>query len=419
MQESKFPPKAFISYSWESDLHIEWVRGVAGRLVHAGVDVTLDQWQIVPGESLTSFMEGGVRDSNFVIVICTPTFARKADSRTGGVGYEQQIVSGDLLQGTPRSKFIPLLRAGELHGESRALPTYLSGSVFIDFRDDTKFEASLEELLRAIFRKRRFVRPVLGTPPSLPSTADPLPPAVPLESVREPSEKHCIILNDQLQPEEGSRAVLILVDEILDSLRRRIPFEVEVIIPQLRDTREALSALAAKGDLALEDRELRLELRRKVLHLSIFDIPEDALLSELIETVARQAGRIYGLTEVDQVAECVDESIKLFSPASRREQGTTFQIYPESRDWYTSFTIYRKEAEELANKEGVPVGYLIGDYGLQLFDFPSVVVRTKVIPALAFEYFRLKYDDRRGDKWRSASSVEEFFDIYKLKIGLA
>jgi hypothetical protein len=153
MQENTSPPKAFISYSWESDLHKQWVRGVAERLVHAGVDVTLDQWQIVPGESLTAFMEGGVRDSNFVIVVCTPTFARKADSRTGGVGYEQQIVSGDLLQGTPRSKFIPLLRAGELHGESRALPTYFSGSVFIDFRDDAKFEASLEELFRAILER--------------------------------------------------------------------------------------------------------------------------------------------------------------------------------------------------------------------------------------------------------------------------
>lgn len=418
MQENAFQPKAFISYSWESDLHKQWVRGVAERLVHAGVDVTLDQWQIVPGESLTSFMEGGVRDSDFVIVICTPTFARKADSRTGGVGYEQQIVSGNLLQGTPRSKFIPLLRAGELQGESRAFPTYFSGSVFIDFRDDANFEISLEELLRAIFGKRRFVKPALGTPPSLPSTADALPPTVSLGPVR-PSEKHCINLNNQLEPVEGSRAVVILADEILYSLRRGVPFEVEVIIPQLRDAREALSALAAKGDLALKDRERRLDLRRQVLHLSIFGVPKDELLSEVIETVARQAGRIYGLTEVDQVAECVDESIKLFSPAPWPDQGTAFQIYPESGSWYTSFMIDSKKAEELASKEGVHVGYLTDGYGLQPFDFPSVIVRTRVIPALAFEYFRLKYNDERGDKWRKASSVEEFFDIHKLKVGLA
>lgn len=418
MQESTFPPKVFVSYSWESELHKQWVRGVAERLVHAGVDVTLDQWQIVPGESLTSFMEGGVRDSNFIIVICTPTFARKADLRAGGVGYEQQIVSGDLLQGTPRSRFIPLLRVGDIHGESRALPTYLSGSVFVDFRDDTKFEASLEELLRAIFGKRRFVRPVLGSPPSLPPAANALPLTIPLEPVSQPPEKHCIVFNDQLQPVEGSRAVVVLVDEILDSLRRSAPFEIEVIIPQLRDAREALSALAAKGDLTLEDRELRLKLRRQVLYSSIFDVPKDEFLSEVIETVARQAGRIYGLTEVDQVAECVDESIKRFSPEPRRE-GTAFQIFPESGNWYTSFTIDRQEAEELANKEGVPVGYLIGQHGLHLFDFPPVVVRTRAIPALAFEYFRLKHNDNRGDKWRKASSVEEFFDVYKLKVGLA
>lgn len=65
-------PTAFVSYSWDDDAQRIWVAGLAARLRSNGVDVTLDQWNAVPGDQLPAFMERSIRESRFVLVICTP-----------------------------------------------------------------------------------------------------------------------------------------------------------------------------------------------------------------------------------------------------------------------------------------------------------------------------------------------------------
>ncbi|HEY5731981.1 MAG TPA: toll/interleukin-1 receptor domain-containing protein, partial [Anaerolineales bacterium] len=62
--------KVFISYSWDDDMHREWVREFATRLRSDGIDVTLDRWHAVPGDQLSQFMENAVRDSDFVLCVC-------------------------------------------------------------------------------------------------------------------------------------------------------------------------------------------------------------------------------------------------------------------------------------------------------------------------------------------------------------
>lgn len=43
-------------------------------------------------------MERAVEDSDFVLIICTPTtYKKKADQRLGGVGYEEFIITTDVL----------------------------------------------------------------------------------------------------------------------------------------------------------------------------------------------------------------------------------------------------------------------------------------------------------------------------------
>jgi len=61
----------------------------------SGVETTLDQWHAAPGDSLTQFMETAIRENDFVIVICTPKYKKKADRRDGGVGYEGDIMTGE------------------------------------------------------------------------------------------------------------------------------------------------------------------------------------------------------------------------------------------------------------------------------------------------------------------------------------
>jgi hypothetical protein len=106
----------------------------------------LDQWDLFPGSDMLSFMETCVRESDYVVLVCTPAFAVKANKGVGGVGYEKTIVSGELFYANSRpGKFVPVLRLGE---PSQALPSYLSSKMFVDFRNDVNFAASCEELLR-------------------------------------------------------------------------------------------------------------------------------------------------------------------------------------------------------------------------------------------------------------------------------
>src|SRR5262245_23607588 len=170
MEPSK-PPRVFISYSWESEDHKSWVRYLGERLYEAGIEARLDQWFVQPGESSTAFMEQEVEAADFVLVVCTPSYTRKSINSQGEVGCEQQIVSGQLMTGTRRSKFIPILRkGGYAPGADCAIPAHVLGIAWIEFRDDTAFDESLESLIRVIFFKPRLAPPPLGVRPSLETT---------------------------------------------------------------------------------------------------------------------------------------------------------------------------------------------------------------------------------------------------------
>jgi hypothetical protein len=157
--------KVFISYSWDSPPHKTWVRTLAVRLQENGVNVLLDQWDTHPGLDLTNYMESSVRESTFVLLVCTPAFAERANTLKGGVGYEKSIVTGEIFSGSSApGKFVPLLRSGEA---KESLPSYLKSRVFIDFRREADFDKGFESLLRHLYAKPAYVRPPLGEEPPL------------------------------------------------------------------------------------------------------------------------------------------------------------------------------------------------------------------------------------------------------------
>ncbi|WP_414716842.1 TIR domain-containing protein [Tardiphaga sp. 37S4] len=158
-------PSVFISYSWDDASHRKWVRDLASRLVLNGVRVWLDEWHVRAGDSLTAFMEKRIATSGHVVVICTPNYAKRANSRRGGVGYEQQIISGRIAAGISRRKFIPILRRGSLNpGQTSAIPTHFAGTYVIDMTTPQRAARNFEELLRAIYRVPKFVPPARGAP---------------------------------------------------------------------------------------------------------------------------------------------------------------------------------------------------------------------------------------------------------------
>lgn len=148
MTETK-PPKVFISYTWEDGLRT-WVLDFATRLRSDGVNAILDQWETMPGDQLPEFMERSVRDSDFVVFVCTPTYKRKSDRRKGGVGYEGHIITGEVFQKNNHRKFIPVLRKGKW---ATASPSWATSKLFIDFRGEPYSEASYQQLLNTLLGK--------------------------------------------------------------------------------------------------------------------------------------------------------------------------------------------------------------------------------------------------------------------------
>ena len=79
------PPRLFISYSWSTPGHEQWVIDLATELVNSGVDVILDKWNLREGHDSVAFMEKMVTDPSIskVVLICDQVYASKADGRSG------------------------------------------------------------------------------------------------------------------------------------------------------------------------------------------------------------------------------------------------------------------------------------------------------------------------------------------------
>jgi hypothetical protein len=138
---------AFMSYSWDDDAHKAWVLDLAARLRGCGIDVTLDQWHLVPGDQLPQFMETAVRDSDFVLVVCTPRYKDRSDKRMGGVGYEGDIMTAEVMSSRNQRKFIPILRRGKW---ADAAPSWLLGKYHLDLSGDPYSQAQFHDLLTTL-----------------------------------------------------------------------------------------------------------------------------------------------------------------------------------------------------------------------------------------------------------------------------
>lgn len=153
-------PKVFISYSWESKEHSEWVNSLADKLLADGIEAIIDSYDVIPGDRLPEFMESSIKDSDYVIIICTEEYKRKANNREKGVGYESHIISAELYNNHNDRKFIPIIRQGEFN---TAIPTYLDGKLAIDLRGNSYNETSYKDLIASIFKVKK--KPKVGIRP--------------------------------------------------------------------------------------------------------------------------------------------------------------------------------------------------------------------------------------------------------------
>ena len=159
--------KVFISYSWSSSEHEDWVLRLATDLRESGVDAILDKWDLKEGNEANAFMEKMVSDPEIskVVIVSDRIYSEKSNKRTGGAGTEAQIISSEIFAKEDQTKFV--VAATELDDKGKPyVPTYYTSRIFIDFTDESKFAGSFEQLLRWIADKPIHKKPELGHLPT-------------------------------------------------------------------------------------------------------------------------------------------------------------------------------------------------------------------------------------------------------------
>lgn len=155
--------KVFISYSWSNQ---DWVTDLATELVRNGIEVAVDIWDLREGDDKYLFMEKEVNDPTIdkVLIICDPEYKRKADSRSGGVGTEAQILTPELYDNTSPRKYIPISK-GLDENQQPCIPTFLKTRIYIDFSDPQKHAEAFDRLINVIYDQTVTEKPELGPIP--------------------------------------------------------------------------------------------------------------------------------------------------------------------------------------------------------------------------------------------------------------
>lgn len=160
-------PRVFISYSWSSPAHKNFVQQIADRLLHDGVDVIIDIYDLKEGHDKNAFMERMVADVSVthVLVMCDKKYSEKSDARVAGVGTESQIISQEVYSSVDQSKFIPITCEFDDNGEPY-LPIFMKSRIWIDLSTPEKENDNWEKLIRLLNGKPLNKKPKLGKRPS-------------------------------------------------------------------------------------------------------------------------------------------------------------------------------------------------------------------------------------------------------------
>lgn len=168
-------PTVFVSYSWSNDIHKKNVKSLADRLIHDGINVIIDIYDLKDGQDKYLFMEKSVKDPSIdkVLILCDKVYAEKADNRNGGVGNETTIISSKVYKDAmgKEEKFIPVIMQYDEQGMP-PIPAYLSSRIYIDLTDD-KYEDGYKHLVRTIYNEPENPKPPLGKTPTWLSSDEP------------------------------------------------------------------------------------------------------------------------------------------------------------------------------------------------------------------------------------------------------
>ncbi|HBS86251.1 MAG TPA: hypothetical protein DEA97_06830 [Bacteroidales bacterium] len=134
-------PKVFISYSHDSSEQQDKVLQLSNKLRSEGIDCSLDQYEDSPPEGWPKWMDRQVKNSNFVLVVCTETYYNRAmgtDEKGMGIKWESSLIYQHLYNaGANNTKFIPVIFND---GNFKFIPEPLQAATFYNVDNSNEYE---------------------------------------------------------------------------------------------------------------------------------------------------------------------------------------------------------------------------------------------------------------------------------------
>lgn len=166
--------RVFISYTHDSQKHMDRVWNLSERLRGDGVDCRIDQHEESPEEGWPRWCRNQVQESQFVLIVCTETYQRRYEGKEEygkgrGGQWEGFVIIQELYETEGRNtKFIPVVFSS---ADSQYIP--------IELRAATYYDLSKDEEYNKLFRR------ITKQPARIPSSVAPsvrqMPPMVELE----------------------------------------------------------------------------------------------------------------------------------------------------------------------------------------------------------------------------------------------
>lgn len=211
----------FISYSWDSTEHQQWVLNLANDLRKKyGIDVILDEYDLKAGSDLPHFMEKAIEKADKVLIVLTPNYKTRAEERKNGAGYETTMIAQELFESEITNiKFLPILREGNAKSSS---PRFLKSKLYLNMVDDKIYYSELLKLAKQIYDQPVTVKPELGPIPNFDEPSiDPI-----IDRAKALIDKKK--LNDELDKIIASHAGVDIFNQEMEAINLQLKAKVEL-----------------------------------------------------------------------------------------------------------------------------------------------------------------------------------------------
>lgn len=142
-------PRVFVSYCWSPPEHKTKVLSMIERIKAEDIDVCYDEADLHPGQDMNYFMESALRDPSIdhVLVVCNEEYAKRANARTSGAGYESGLILSEIRDDPKQTKYIPVVLDADAD-LGTCLPVFLKSRLCLKISNDEGFRKLIDAIKR-------------------------------------------------------------------------------------------------------------------------------------------------------------------------------------------------------------------------------------------------------------------------------